>query len=125
MITADDFSELNEAAPQPRSWLDTVIVAGFAALCIGGFVGSLVNPLVAKAYEPALLWFSLLLAIFTVMAAFKDGLGTGLATMFVPFYVFYYVYFLCENPRIKHLTTVSLLAHGLSQLLKLIARNAA
>jgi hypothetical protein len=54
--------------------------------------------------------FGLVVGVIVLVQAFRESIGTGILTLCLPFYVFYFVFFVNENPHIKALFGVSVIA---------------
>lgn len=84
-----------------------VVATAYAVLMIGtGFL---------MAEKPAFLLIGLIavlvylvMILATIVVSFMDSVLRGLAVMFVPFYMFYYLLGLCENQWVKWLTLTSM-----------------
>lgn len=76
-----------------------VVLYGFAWL----------SPMGNLAYLGFWLLFTLGAAIYTLVAAFQEGVGTGFLTLCVPFYVFYFVYAKCDNKLVKAMYSLAIL----------------
>lgn len=53
--------------------------------------------------------YSLVVHIFVLIAAFKDGVGTGFLTLCLPFYALYFVFRVNNNNTLSMLFAVSLI----------------
>lgn len=71
----------------------------------------------------ALIWLAesfvvgLLVLVLVLVSAFREGIGTGLLTLCLPFYVLYFIYFVCESLWTRCLFTANILGYLLSMVL--------
>ena len=54
--------------------------------------------------------FSLAVGVTVLVLAFREGIGTGLLTLCLPFYALYFVFAVCENQYVRVLFPLSILA---------------
>ena len=98
--------ELPEFIKQP--WFAFVLPAAILGLL---FASGYKNPDHIKLFLMAQFVFSVVVGLLILIEAFRDGLGTALLTLCLPFYVLYYVLSVNENAHIKALFAVSLLSN--------------
>jgi len=65
----------------------------------------------ASLFLVPLFFFSFTVWVIILVEAFRDGIVTGLLTLFLPFYILYYVLSVNESAHIKALFAVSLIAN--------------
>lgn len=63
--------------------------------------------------------FALGVAVTVLICAFREGVGQGLLTLCVPFYVLYFVYAVCDSVWIRWLFTASILSQLLGLALQM------
>lgn len=65
---------------------------------------------------PILALYSLGIGIWTLVCAFREGVGTGFLCLCVPFYAFYFVYAKCKQPHLMASYAIAVLAMVLQTL---------
>lgn len=55
-------------------------------------------------------FFGLAVGVTVLVLAFREGIGTGLLTLCLPFYSLYFVFAVCDNQHVKLLFPLSILA---------------
>ena len=102
----------SSAAPEALGMLLSPLAVTIAALGFFGilFAVALGNEGAAMGYLALQGLFALAFGVTVLVFAFMEGIGQGLLTLCVPFYIIYYVYGVCENQWIKWLFLVYLLS---------------
>lgn len=100
--------EFNFKIPEfvKRPWFTFLVPAVVLGLL---FDHARTNPSSASLFLGPLFLFVSAVWIIILVEAFRDGIVTGLLTLFLPFYVLYYVLSVNESPHIKALFAVSLI----------------
>jgi hypothetical protein len=109
------------AAPAgPVPWYKNAnLYLGIILAIFAGLYGLawLVRPLGSVIYLVTWLLYALVVGIIVLVAAFKDGVGTGFLTLCVPFYVLYFVYSKCDSKLVKALYSIGILVGLLTRVL--------
>lgn len=89
--------------PRGVGLITLVAIAAFAGL------GAVIEP-IAFAYIAAAVIFYLGTWFVTIGIAFRQSIMQGLAVLFVPFYILFFIYFVSDNRYLRYLVPLSLIA---------------
>ncbi len=95
-----------EALTQP--WI--LFVAPVAVFGILFLLGRS-NDAILGVYAILVILFCVAVGLWALVAAFRESVGTGLLTMFLPFYVFYFVFAKNDDPYLKSAYGAAMLSY--------------
>lgn len=104
------FESFNERLKPGHAWLEWVAVHFAGAYFSGAFIWALARPETAARYTLVASLFVGVVFLMALVAAFRQSVWHGLATLFLPFYVLFFVYARSDSTLLKGLTGVAVIA---------------